>query len=119
MRRLRLDQLRRLGVRLRHPYLPHAAGTLRSAIEALDALNAPPPPAGEGEAAPGEEASPARNALRDLRGLLEGLHAAATWTGEAPCGEPLFQAVPRPRRTPLAKRILRRHARDFDLLIVD
>ena len=50
---------------------------------------------------------------------LESLHGAGTWTESRPCGEPLFQAVPRPRRFPLAKRILRRHARDFDLLVLD
>ena len=54
-----------------------------------------------------------------LRRALETLYGAGTWIESRPCGEPLFQAVPRPRRFPLAQRILRRHRRDFDLLVLD
>jgi len=50
--------------------------------------------------------------------VLEILHKSATWTESRPCGEPLYQAT-KPRRYPLAKLILRRHARDFGLLILD
>jgi hypothetical protein len=54
-----------------------------------------------------------------LLGLLERLHGQGAWEESAPCGEPLFQALPKPRRVPLARRILRRHRRAFDLLILD
>jgi hypothetical protein len=36
-----------------------------------------------------------------------------------PCGEPLFQAVPRPRSTPLAAYLAKRHRGVVDLVIVD
>jgi Uncharacterised methyltransferase family (DUF6094) len=36
-----------------------------------------------------------------------------------PCGAPLFQAVPEPRRVGLAKYICRRHPKLFDVLLVD
>lgn len=39
------------------------------------------------------------------------------WSPE--CGEPLFQAVPEPRRYPLATFIARRYPKFFDLLILD
>lgn len=35
------------------------------------------------------------------------------------CDEPLYQAVPEPRRVPLATYIQKRHARTFDFLILD
>jgi hypothetical protein len=52
-------------------------------------------------------------------GALSRIVACAKWRREAECGEPLFQAVPRPRRFPLATYICRRHAHLFDYLIVD
>jgi hypothetical protein len=51
--------------------------------------------------------------------VLEALHQAAAWEESRPCGEPLYQAIPEPRRYPLAQLILRRHSRDFDLLVID
>jgi hypothetical protein len=36
-----------------------------------------------------------------------------------PCGEPLFQAIPSPRRYPIATYIARRHRRLFDMLVLD
>lgn len=50
---------------------------------------------------------------------LEELSSAATFAWSAPCGEPLFQAVPTPRRFPLATYITRRHPDLFDLLVLD
>src|SRR5581483_2066832 len=35
------------------------------------------------------------------------------------CGEPLYQAIPEPRRFPLATFIAKRHPELFDLLILD
>lgn len=40
-------------------------------------------------------------------------------TPDAPCGTPLFQAVPEPRRIPLASYIAKRHPKLFGLLILD
>jgi uncharacterized methyltransferase DUF6094 len=56
---------------------------------------------------------------RNLLAVLEVLHSVAVWEEGPPCGEPLFQAVPTPRRYPLAQFICRRHASDFQLVIVD
>ncbi len=56
---------------------------------------------------------------RELLGVLETLHSLATWEERGPCGEPLYQAIPKPRRYPLARYILRRHPRDFSILILD
>jgi len=55
---------------------------------------------------------------RRLLGALEELNRSASWQTSGPCGEPLYQAVP-PRRAPLARVILRRHRRRFDLVILD
>jgi hypothetical protein len=60
-----------------------------------------------------------RERIRELQAVLEVLHSVALWEKAGPCGEPLYQAVPRPRRYPLAKLIQRRHAEDFQLVIVD
>jgi len=51
--------------------------------------------------------------------FLESLEALAAWDDDRPCGEPLFQAEPSPRRVPLARYLRRHHARDFDLLVLD
>lgn len=50
---------------------------------------------------------------------LAKLTAHGRWVETAPCGEPLFQAIPEPRRVPLAHYIARRHPRLFDLIVVD
>jgi uncharacterized methyltransferase DUF6094 len=50
---------------------------------------------------------------------LDKLHALGCWEESEPCGEPLFQATPEPRRFPLARYILRRCRRRFQLLIAD
>lgn len=70
------------------------------------------------EAPPIEPPTAAARRQRLLQ-LLERLHAEGTWEQGAPCGEPLYQALPRPRRVPLARQILRRYRRHFDLLILD
>jgi len=51
-------------------------------------------------------------ALATLTGL-------GAWTTSAECGERLYQAVPVPRRYPLAKYITKRHRRLFDCLLID
>ncbi|HLE84720.1 MAG TPA: hypothetical protein VJG13_10315, partial [Thermoanaerobaculia bacterium] len=58
------------------------------------------------------------SAERRLLQGLEDLHALARWQESPTCGEPFYQAVP-PRRIPLARWILRRHRRRFDLLVLD
>ncbi len=55
----------------------------------------------------------------ELLATLEALHGAATWEESPTCQEPLYRAIAKPRRYPLAKLIQRRHARDFNLLILD
>lgn len=49
---------------------------------------------------------------------LDSLFPLGRWE-RRPCGEPLFTVEARPRRYPLAKLILRRARRKFDLLILD
>jgi 16S rRNA G966 N2-methylase RsmD len=56
--------------------------------------------------------------------LASALEALAKLSGEwrapkAGCGEPLYQAVPEPRRVPLASYIAKRHPKAFDLLVLD
>lgn len=50
---------------------------------------------------------------------LESLSTLARYTRGEPCGEPLYQADPQPRRVALATRIARGHPRLFDFLIAD
>lgn len=50
---------------------------------------------------------------------IERITAMATWTESEPCGEPLYQATPKPRRIPVAQYILKRQRRLFDFLIID
>ncbi|HYN19417.1 MAG TPA: DUF6094 domain-containing protein [Thermoanaerobaculia bacterium] len=50
---------------------------------------------------------------------LDKLNAIGRWQESEPCGEPLFQATPEPRRFPLARYILRHLRRKFGLLIAD
>lgn len=53
-----------------------------------------------------------RRAFRDLS-------EAGEWEESAPCGEPLYQFIPEPRRWPIAHYIAK-HRRDrFDLLVLD
>ncbi len=47
------------------------------------------------------------------------LGALAKWRQGEECGEPLFQAVPEPRRIPLASYITKHAPHAFDLLILD
>ena len=56
--------------------------------------------------------------------LESALEALARLSGEwrAPkraCGEPLYQAIPEPRRVPLATYVAKRHPKAFDLLVLD
>jgi len=57
----------------------------------------------------------------DHKGALDAFALLAKehlrWSTE--CGEPLYQAIPEPRRFPLATFIAKRHADLFDLLILD
>lgn len=50
---------------------------------------------------------------------FEGLRRAATFEEGEPCGEPLFAAVPRPRRVPLAHYLAHRWRHRIDLVIID
>ncbi|HEX4959752.1 MAG TPA: DUF6094 domain-containing protein [Thermoanaerobaculia bacterium] len=53
---------------------------------------------------------------------LDALAACGTWEESDPCPEALFQAVPRPRRFPIARYLLKRRRRlaaNPDLLILD
>jgi len=53
---------------------------------------------------------------------LEAIASCGTWEEAAPCPEPLFQAVPKPRRFPIARYLMRRRrllACNPDLLILD
>lgn len=50
--------------------------------------------------------------------LCRSLATMGQWRRRA-CGEPLYQAVPSPRRYPLAEYICRKHGKLFDLLVVD
>lgn len=56
-----------------------------------------------------------RAALEALRHLA----AAGTWRRSKPCGEPLYAAVPEPRRFPLATYVAKRAPSLFDLLVLD
>ena len=47
------------------------------------------------------------------------LSKGARWDHSSTCGEPLFQAIPDPRRYPLANYISERYADDFDFYICD
>jgi SAM-dependent methyltransferase len=51
--------------------------------------------------------------------LLQALSACGKWGKTRACGERLYGAVPEPRRFPLAKRIVQKHRKTFDFLIVD
>jgi hypothetical protein len=50
---------------------------------------------------------------------LEVLHKASRWYPSKPCGEPLYQAVPEPRRYPLATYLSRHYPDTFDCLLLD
>lgn len=50
---------------------------------------------------------------------LDKLNEIGVWEESEPCGEPLFQATPEPRRFPLARYILRHCRRKFGMLIAD
>ncbi|HEY3500665.1 MAG TPA: DUF6094 domain-containing protein, partial [Polyangiaceae bacterium] len=56
-----------------------------------------------------------------LESALEALtRLSGEWRApKQPCGEPLYQAVPEPRRVPLATYIAKRHPKAFDLLVLD
>lgn len=62
----------------------------------------------------GDEPDSLEAALTVLTNLVGKWHTPA-----AECGEPLFQAIPEPRRVPLATYIAKRHPGAFDLLILD
>lgn len=60
-------------------------------------------------------------ALGDRKGGLDALMVlcASTVKEGSPCGEPLFQGIPEPRRVALASYIAKRHKRLFDFLVLD
>ncbi len=62
---------------------------------------------------------PSHDTTPDELACLALLGKAGSWIETDPCGEPLFQPVPEPRRYPLARLILKRHRRRFDLLVLD
>lgn len=64
-------------------------------------------------------ARPFPDRLQRLLSALERLAGAGTWCEDDVCNEPLYSAAASPRRVPLARHILRRHRRAFDLLILD
>jgi hypothetical protein len=55
----------------------------------------------------------------DALACLAALSKTGEWLETDPCGEPLHQAVPEPRRYPLARYILRRCRDRFGLLVLD
>ena len=65
------------------------------------------------------EAEPIETPTDHLLEFLRALVALSKWHRSAPCGEPLYQSLPSPRRYPLAKYIQRRHRHKFDAVIVD
>ena len=60
-----------------------------------------------------------RDPREHLLAALEPLHLEARWHDSPPCGEPLYQAIPQPRRVAFARRIARRYRRKFDLVLLD
>jgi len=58
----------------------------------------------------------------DSRSFLDAisqLSPAASWATSEVCGEVLFQAIPEPRRVPLAKHIAKKYPKLFDMLFID
>jgi hypothetical protein len=55
----------------------------------------------------------------DAIACLASLVQAGRWQATDPCGEPLFQAAPQPRRYPLARYIMKRCRSRFDLVVLD
>jgi hypothetical protein len=51
--------------------------------------------------------------------LLNGLLKAGSFHRSKACGEPLYQAIPEPRRFPLSQYIVSRHPNLFDFLVLD
>lgn len=60
---------------------------------------------------------PLGDPVNALVALVE-LSKHSQWKNEA-CGEPLYQAIPEPRRYPLATYLARRHPKLLDLLVLD
>ena len=106
---------------------PLSLPAVRSCIERMEAAVREAGDGTEVKALRGEVAA-LSEALRDHEGsemlgpvlvkCLDALFPLGRWE-ERLCGEPLFTVEPRPRRYPLAKLILRRARRRFDLLILD
>ncbi len=65
------------------------------------------------------EPDPDADAGEHLLAALEHLHLVAEWHDAPACGEPLYQAIPQPRRVAFARHIARRHRRKIDLLLLD
>ena len=61
----------------------------------------------------------ASRSLRAYTKVLSALATVGTSSEGAECGEPLYQAVPEPRRVALARHIVRYHRQAFDFVIVD
>jgi hypothetical protein len=60
-----------------------------------------------------------RGSLKAAVDALGMLALNGAWTESAACNEPLYQAIPEPRRYPLASYIAKRAPRLFDLLVLD
>lgn len=61
----------------------------------------------------------APGSLKLAQAILASLTAVGDFKRQEPCGEPLFQAIPEPRRYALSRYIASRHADLFDLLVLD
>lgn len=60
-----------------------------------------------------------RGSLKAAIEALRLLVKAGEWRRERACGEPLYSAIPEPRRYPLATYVAKRHPNLFDLLVLD
>ena len=63
--------------------------------------------------------STSARSLQAYENALDRLAHIGHWRESAECGEPLYQAIPEPRRISLAKYITRYHKGSFDFLILD
>ena len=64
------------------------------------------------------EAEP-RGSIKTVMHVLDRLYTLGSFTRTRPCGEPLYQAIPEPRRYPLSLYLSKRHRRAFDCLVLD
>lgn len=60
-----------------------------------------------------------RGTIQSAERLLSAVTYAAQWSRSKPCGEPLFCAIPQPRRMALARVITKKYPKLFDMLVLD